>query len=112
MERFYRPVAPPESRARLPKQIDIRPNQPRAFPDPVKDDDDEDREDAFLRARRRVPIRRGIIPKSKGARIGLAAAVLSAKITPMPCVPCKSFTTTGGPCTFSMHPATWSAWRV
>ena len=76
MERFYRPVAPPESRARLPKQIDIRPNQPRAFPDPVKDDEDEDREDAFLRARRRVPIRRGIIPKSRAARIALAAAVV------------------------------------
>ena len=78
MERFYRPVAPPESRARLPKQVDLRPNQPRPFPDPSKDDDDEDREDAFLRARRRVPIRRGILPKGKGARIALAAVVFSA----------------------------------
>jgi cell division protein FtsQ len=75
MERFYRPVAPPESRARLPKQIDLRQNQPRPFPAGVKDDGDEDVEDAFFRARRRVPIRRGILPKSKVARIGLAAAV-------------------------------------
>ena len=80
MERFYRPVAPPESRARLPKQIDLRQNQPRPFPAGVKDDGDEDVEDAFFRARRRVPIRRGILPKSKVARIGLAAACAEARV--------------------------------
>jgi cell division protein FtsQ len=78
MERFYRPAAPPETRARRLKEIDLRPNQSRPFPDTVKDDDDEDHEDAFLRARRRVPIRSGLIPRSRAGRIALAAGVVFA----------------------------------
>ncbi len=42
----------------------------------------------------------------------VAAMVLSASTTPMPCVPCSSLTTTGGPSTCSMQSGTWSAWRV
>jgi cell division protein FtsQ len=71
IEQFYRPVASRETRARLS-------NQPRPFPVPVEDDEERE-EEAFLRARRRVPIRRGIIPipKTRAGRVALAAVVVS-----------------------------------
>ena len=53
-----------------------------------------------------------VIPRIGASITDPAARVVSASTTPIPCVPCNSFTTTGGPSTFSMHAGTWSAWRV
>ncbi|HEV2273420.1 MAG TPA: FtsQ-type POTRA domain-containing protein, partial [Acidobacteriaceae bacterium] len=48
------------------------------MPEPAESETGRGDEDSFLRARRRVPVRRGILPKTRAGRIGLAAASLAA----------------------------------
>jgi cell division protein FtsQ len=74
---FFRPAVSPVSRAKTPQPISPersgarRPVEPAAGdPDPV--------EDGFLRARRRVPVRRGLIPATRAGRIVAAAVAVCA----------------------------------
>jgi cell division protein FtsQ len=75
MGQFYRPTAPSPARAKITQEI----SSERSAARKQAGGDGEDREeDAFLRARRRVPVRRGLIPASRAGRIGVAAAVVFA----------------------------------
>ncbi len=62
-DQFYRPVSAPKPRPERPPPVEEREVQ---------------EEEAFLRARRRVPVRKGILPKSRMARVGLAAGMLAS----------------------------------
>jgi cell division protein FtsQ len=66
MGQFYRPAAPSSVRAK----------KTTAKPAPGEQQDRED--DAFLRARRRVPVRRGLIPVSLKGRIFAASLAVCA----------------------------------
>ena len=77
MGQFYRPTAPSPTRAQ--KTQESASERSARKPAGKASGDGEDREeDAFLRARRRVPVRRGLIPASRVGRIGAAAAVVLA----------------------------------
>lgn len=73
---FYRPVASPKSRA--PRLREVEPSgSPARVPRDIAEKDAGEREqDPFLRARRRVPVRRGLVPKSRAGRIIFATCVL------------------------------------
>ena len=60
-DEFYRPAAAPKLRAEP---------APRYQPEVAQE------EDAFLRTRRRVPVRKGLLPQTRVGRIALAAGVL------------------------------------
>jgi cell division protein FtsQ len=77
MGQFYRPTAPSPTRAQ--KTQESASERSARKPAGKASGDGEDREeDAFLRARRRVPVRRGLIPVSLVGRISAAAAVVLA----------------------------------
>jgi len=79
MGQFYRPTAPSSARAKMPQEMASERSAARRPAAQAGGDSDEDREeDAFLRARRRVPVRRGLIPTSRGGRIAAGAAVVFA----------------------------------
>jgi cell division protein FtsQ len=66
---FYRPVAAPK----------LRPKATPAFiPDraPNSDIDGTQEEDAFLRSRRRVPVRKALLPRTRIGQFALAAGIL------------------------------------
>ncbi len=63
---FYRPVAAPKPRPERP---------------PLNEEREVQEEEAFLRARRRVPVRKGILPKTRMGRVGLAAGVVASIAT-------------------------------
>ena len=71
MEQFYRPTAASTARAKKPQQEVASAARRQTA-------DDGAEEDAFLRARRRVPVRRGLIPTSRWGRIAAAAGVFLA----------------------------------
>jgi cell division protein FtsQ len=75
MGQFYRPTAPSAARAKIPQE---QRNPARGLADPANSAGENREEDAFLRARRRVPVRRGLIPTSLWGRIGAATAVVLA----------------------------------
>ena len=68
MEQFYRPTAASTTRAKKPQQEVASAARRQTA-------DDGAEEDAFLRARRRVPVRRGLIPTSRWGRIAAAAGL-------------------------------------
>jgi cell division protein FtsQ len=77
MGQFYRPTAPSPARAKITQETASERSAARRLAEASGDGEDRE-EDAFLRARRRVPVRRGFIPASRGGRIGVAVAVVFA----------------------------------
>jgi cell division protein FtsQ len=78
MGQFYRPTAPSPTRAQKTQENASERSASRKPAAKAGSDSDDREEDAFLRARRRVPVRRGLIPASRSGRIGAAAAVVLA----------------------------------
>ncbi len=78
MGQFYRPTAPSPARAKITQETVSERSAARRLADQASGDGEDREEDAFLRARRRVPVRRGLIPTSREGRIGAAAAVVFA----------------------------------
>jgi cell division protein FtsQ len=77
-DEFYRPVASPKARASRPRPVEPAGNSTRVWPDPTdRDADGREQQDAFLRARRRVPVRRGLLPQGRTGRIVFAVCLLS-----------------------------------
>ncbi len=74
MEQFYRPAAASATRAKAPPDSRVA----RKLSQPAAGDGDDGEEDAFLRARRRVPVRRGLIPTSLAGRIAAGAGLVCA----------------------------------
>ncbi len=78
MGQFYRPTAPSPARAKNTQESASERSAPRKRAEQASGDGEDREEDAFLRTRRRVPVRRGFIPASRAGRIGAAAAVVLA----------------------------------
>jgi cell division protein FtsQ len=78
MGQFYRPTAPSPARAKITQETASERNAARRLAEQASGDGEDREEDAFLRARRRVPVRRGLIPVSRAGRIGVAAALVFA----------------------------------
>jgi cell division protein FtsQ len=78
MGQFYRPTAPSPTRAQKTQESASERSAARKPAGKAGSDSEDREEDAFLRARRRVPVRRGLIPASRAGRIGAAAAVVLA----------------------------------
>jgi cell division protein FtsQ len=78
VEQFFRPAATSTARAKIPQDISPERSASRRPASPVGGGDPDSEEDGFLRARRRVPVRRGLIPVSRMGRILSAAAVVAA----------------------------------
>ncbi len=78
MGQFYRPTAPSPTRAQKTQESASERSASRKPAEKAGGDGEDREEDAFLRARRRVPVRRGLIPASRTGRIGAAAAVVLA----------------------------------
>jgi cell division protein FtsQ len=78
MVQFYRPTAPSPARAKNTQESASERSVARRLAEQASNGGEDREEDAFLRARRRVPVRRGLIPASRGGRIGVAAAVVFA----------------------------------
>ena len=78
MGQFYRPTAPSPARAKITQETASERNAARRLAQQASGDGEDREEDAFLRARRRIPVRRGLIPASRAGRIGVAAAVVFA----------------------------------
>src|SRR6202522_711007 len=78
MGQFYRPTAPSPARAKMTQESASERSAARKLAEKASGDGEDREEDAFLRARRRVPVRRGVIPASRVGRIGAAAVVVFA----------------------------------
>src|ERR1700722_14804412 len=78
MGQFYRPTAPSPTGAQKTQESASERSAARKPAAKAGSDSEDREEDAFLRARRRVPVRRGLIPVSRVGRIGAAAAVVFA----------------------------------
>jgi cell division protein FtsQ len=78
MEQFYRPAATSTARAKMPQERASERNAARRQTEQATGDSPDREEDAFLRARRRVPVRRGLIPTSRWGRIAAAACLVFA----------------------------------
>ena len=78
MDQFDRPAA--SSRARAPRRREMDPpgNEPRLVPEMTESGPEGAEEEAFLRARRRVPVRRGMLPKTQRGRILFAVVSIAA----------------------------------
>jgi cell division protein FtsQ len=74
---FYRAAASSPSRTKMPQDVSPERSGARRLANKPSDDPDPE-EDGFLRARRRVPVRRGLIPASRSGRIAAAVAVVCA----------------------------------
>ncbi len=77
MEQFYRPTAASPARARTKTDPSSERNPVRRVTNHASDDIDDREEDAFLRARRRVPVRRGLIPPGRWGRVAAAAVAVA-----------------------------------
>ena len=73
-EQFFRPA--PSSTARVKQDTGRTGTRTRAAQ--AAGDDLDNEEDGFLRARRRVPVRRGLIPPTRVGRIVAAVAAVAA----------------------------------
>jgi cell division protein FtsQ len=73
---FFRPAAPSTARAKAPQPI--TPGRTRKPAEPAGGAELDPGEDGFLRARWRVPVRRGLIPATRNGRIAAAVAVVLA----------------------------------
>jgi cell division protein FtsQ len=73
-EQFFRPAAPSSPRSRAAQ--DVAPERRRKTAPPANGDSDDD---SFLRARRRVPVRRGMVPVTRSGRI-MAGAIVAAAL--------------------------------
>ena len=79
MEQFYRPTAASTARAKMPgKSVRPSASTARRQTEQATGDNADREEDAFLRARRRVPVRRGLIPTRSLGRIATAAGLIFA----------------------------------
>ena len=74
---FYRAAASSPARIKMPQDVSSERGGVRRLAEKASDDPDPE-EDGFLRARRRVPVRRGLIPSSRSGRIAAAVAVVCA----------------------------------
>ncbi len=77
MEQFYRPAAASPARARKKTDPASERNPVRSVAHYANDDIDDHEEDAFLRARRRVPVRRGLIPAGRWGRMAAASGAVA-----------------------------------
>ena len=75
-QEFFRPAAPSTARAKAPQPI--TPGRSRKPAEPAGRAELDPGEDGFLRARWRVPVRRGLIPATRNGRIAAAVAVVLA----------------------------------
>ncbi len=73
---FYRPAAPTSTRAQ--KTQETASGRTSRRPKKLAGDEEDRDDDAFLRARRRVPVRRGLIPSTRNGRIVAAAIAVCA----------------------------------
>ncbi len=73
---FFRSAAP--STARVKKPQPIAPGRTRQPAEPTGGAELDSGEDGFLRARWRVPVRRGLVPTTRNGRIAAATAVVLA----------------------------------
>jgi cell division protein FtsQ len=78
VEQFFRPAAASTPRAKAPQDISSERTGSRKPAGQAGDGDPEGEEDGFLRARRRIPVRRGLIPTTRMGRIVAAAALVFA----------------------------------
>jgi cell division protein FtsQ len=78
MEQFYRPAAAASVRAKMPQETAAQRSAIRKLAEQANGESEDREEDAFLRARRRVPVRRGFIPTSRAGRIAATASVVFA----------------------------------
>jgi cell division protein FtsQ len=78
MGQFYRPTAPSPARAKMTQESASERSAARKLAEKASGDGEDREEDAFLRSRRRVPVRRVLIPASRAGRIGAVAAVVLA----------------------------------
>src|ERR1700735_2877506 len=60
MGQFYRPTAPSSARAKTTQESASERSASRRPAEPASSDSEDREDDAFLRARRRVPVRRGL----------------------------------------------------
>ena len=79
MGQFYRPAAPSPARTHKTQETASQRSTSRRPARPAADDEFDREDDAFLRSRRRVPVRRGLIPVTLKGRI-LAASVVVCTI--------------------------------
>ena len=75
-EQFFRPAAPSTTRTKRP--LEVTPDRSRKRAEQASGGDPDSAEDGFLRARWRVPVRRGLIPATRAGRIAAAAAAILA----------------------------------
>ena len=75
-EQFFRPAAPSTTRTKRP--LEVAPDRGRRQAEQASGGDPDSAEDGFLRARWRVPVRRGLIPATRAGRIAAAAAAILA----------------------------------
>jgi cell division protein FtsQ len=73
---FFRPAAPSTARAKAPQPI--APGRTRKAAEPAAGAELDPGEDGFLRARWRVPVRRGLVPTTRNGRIAAAVVVVLA----------------------------------
>jgi cell division protein FtsQ len=76
VEQFFRPAVPSTTRTKRPQEV--APDRGRRQAEQASGGDPDSAEDGFLRARWRVPVRRGLIPATRAGRIAAAAAVVFA----------------------------------
>ncbi|MGB6609041.1 MAG: FtsQ-type POTRA domain-containing protein [Acidobacteriaceae bacterium] len=76
MEQCYRPAAASTTRAKIAQESVPERSGVRRLAEQASGEGLDREEEAFLRARRRVPVRRGLIPTSRVGRITAAAAVV------------------------------------
>jgi cell division protein FtsQ len=78
VEQFFRPAASSTPRSKTQQDTPSERSGSRRSANQALDDDLDTAEDGFLRARRRIPVRRGLIPTTRTGRIVAAAIVLFA----------------------------------
>jgi cell division protein FtsQ len=76
-DEFYRSPSSSPSRTKKPQDVPPERSGTRRLAEKANHDSDPE-EDGFLRARRRVPVRRGLIPASRSGRITAAVVALCA----------------------------------
>ena len=78
MGQFYRPTAPSPTRAQKTQENASERSASRKPAEPAGGAELDPGEDGFLRARWRVPVRRGLVPTTRSGRIAAAAVLVLA----------------------------------